>query len=100
MKKHLLLLTSLMILSTGGYAKSDNDGPVEMPAYYVTAQRRTEAEKAIDAGLAELKESAKSFPLMLTGRAPAESNLAGKHQDRSGGAAAKAPVAYRVAIKA
>lgn len=99
MKKHLLILASLTALASSMAAQGTNEDTVNLPSFTVTAERRNDAEKAIDTSLAELKESAKSFPLMLTGRAPAESSLAGKTSPKTT-PAAKSTVRYQVAIKA
>ena len=99
MKKHFLILASLTALAGSTMAQVTDEKTLSLPSITVTAERRNDAEKAIDAGLAELKESAKSFPLMLTGRAPAESSLAGKTPPKAT-PAAKPTIMYRVAIKA
>ena len=100
MKKNFLLLSTLVALAASASGQTTNDNPICLPAFTVTVERRNDAEKAIDASLSELKESARSFPLMLTGRTPPESNIAGKNSAPKAPATEQSAVTYRVAIKA
>ncbi|HYC69909.1 MAG TPA: hypothetical protein VEB66_01800 [Opitutaceae bacterium] len=95
MKKNFILLAGLALFATGS-AFASSEPVIELPAVVVTAPRYTEAERAINASLSELRESAKPAPQAMTPPLRQLATLAPKPP----APIAKAGLAFVVAVKA
>jgi len=87
MKKNLFILTlaSLTLAVVGATASTqDNSNVTQLPTYRFETARYTPAERAIEAGLAELRATAKmaaprvAAPLVMDQAATAKADLAAK----------------------
>ena len=63
MKKNFILSASLALFAAvPSFAQSNDEAVPQLPAFTVTVDRHTDAEKAIQASLAELRQTAKATP--------------------------------------
>lgn len=100
MKKNFILLAGLALFATGSTFASTDAAALELPAHVVTASRRTDAERAIDASLAELRASAKVAPTIATQPALPLRELARTAPQKVAPVAAKSDLTSVVAVKA
>lgn len=64
MKKNFLLISSLALFATIATASTPENTVPQLPAHVVEVARYTAGEKAIEAGLAELRATAQVLPVI------------------------------------
>lgn len=99
MNKNFIILAGLALFATGSSFAS-TETVIELPAHVVTASRRTDAERAIDASLAELRAVAKTTPSVSTQPELPLRELAKKTPAPTAPVVAKVDLTTLVAIKA
>lgn len=99
MKKNFIILAGLALFATGSTFAS-TETIVELPAHVVTVSRRTDAERAIDASLEELRALAKASPSVATQPELPLRELARKAPQPPTPVATKVDLTTLVAIKA
>lgn len=99
MKKNFILISSLALFATVASASTFETDVPQLPVQVVQAPRYTPAEKAVEAGLAELRASARILPTI-----PIQPVLPQQEIMRKGEAklvpVADASLTLRIAVKA